>query len=134
MDAVAPADVEHGAGRDEGTGADVLTQAQVATAPNLVWPRRLGERRTVSTDCCSYNDGMPTVAIEQSLRELFAAHPEGIVAAYLFGSVARGTAGARSDVDVAVLEAAPPATLEGRPLDLENQIARRVGRPAEVSS
>ena len=76
---------------------------------------------------------MPTVAIEQSLRELFAAHPEGIVAAYLYGSVARGTAGARSDVDVAVLfEAVPPATLEGLPLDLENQIARRVERPAQV--
>jgi uncharacterized protein len=87
----------------------------------------------VKTDCCSYNGGMPTVAIEPSLREFFAAHPDGIVAAYLFGSVARGTAGARSDVDVAVLfEAAPPATLEGLPLDLENQIARRVGRPAQV--
>ena len=51
------------------------------------------ERLTVSTDCCSCNDGMPTVAIEQSLREFLAAHPEGIVASYLFGSVARGTAG-----------------------------------------
>jgi uncharacterized protein YutE (UPF0331/DUF86 family)/predicted nucleotidyltransferase len=76
---------------------------------------------------------MPTAAIEQKLCELFAAHPDGIVAAYLFGSVARGTASARSDVDVAALfEAAPPATLEGLPLDLESQIARLVGRPAQV--
>ncbi len=66
---------------------------------------------------------MPTATIEQALREFFAARPDGIVAAYLFGSVARGTAGARSDVDVAVLyEAAPPATIEGLPLDLENAI------------
>ena len=76
---------------------------------------------------------MPTAAIERELRDLFAAHPDGIIAAYLFGSVARGTAGARSDVDVAVLfEVAPPATLEGLPLDLESQIARLVGRPAQV--
>lgn len=76
---------------------------------------------------------MSTAAIERELRTFFAVHPDGIVAAYLFGSVARGTAGARSDVDVAVLfEAAPPATLEGLPLDLESQIARLVGRPAQV--
>jgi predicted nucleotidyltransferase len=72
-------------------------------------------------------------AIEQELRDFFAAEPGGIVAAYLFGSVARGTAGARSDVDVAILyAAAPAATLEGLPLDLEGRIERRVGRPAQV--
>src|SRR6185369_5148533 len=76
---------------------------------------------------------MPTFTIERQLREHFAAHPAGIVAAYLFGSVARGTAGARSDVDVAVLyEAAPPATIEGLPLDLENAIHRVVARPVQV--
>jgi uncharacterized protein len=76
---------------------------------------------------------MPTAAIERVLREHFAAHPDGIVAAYLFGSVARGTAGSRSDIDVAVLfEAAPPGTLEGLPLELESRIARLVGRPAQV--
>ena len=76
---------------------------------------------------------MPTASIEQALRKLFASRPAGIVAAYLFGSVARGTAGARSDVDVAVLyEAAPPATIEGLPLDLENAIHQVVGRPVQV--
>jgi predicted nucleotidyltransferase len=76
---------------------------------------------------------MPTASIEQALRKLFASRPAGIVAAYLFGSVARGTAGARSDVDVAVLyEAAPPATIEGLPLDLENAIHRVVARPVQV--
>ena len=76
---------------------------------------------------------MPTASIEQALRKFFAARPAGIVAAYLFGSVARGTAGARSDVDVAVLyEAAPPATIEGLPLDLENAIHQLVARPVQV--
>ena len=76
---------------------------------------------------------MPTASIEQALRKFFAARPAGIVAAYLFGSVARGTAGARSDVDVAVLyEATPPATIEGLPLDLENAIHQVVARPVQV--
>lgn len=76
---------------------------------------------------------MSTTSIEQALRELFAAKPGAIIAAYLFGSVARGTAGARSDVDVAVLYAvAPPATLEGLPLDLESRIEKLAGRPAQV--
>lgn len=70
---------------------------------------------------------------EQVLREFFTAQAGEVVAAYLFGSVARGTAGARSDVDVAVLYAAPPPpTLEGLPLDLEARIERLVGRPAQV--
>jgi len=46
---------------------------------------------------------MATAAIDQDLREFFAAEPGDVIAAYLFGSVARGTASARSDVDVAVL-------------------------------
>lgn len=76
---------------------------------------------------------MSTASIEQALRELFAAEPGAIIAAYLFGSVARGTAGARSDVDVAVLYAvAPPATLEGLPLALESRIEKLAGRPAQV--
>ena len=76
---------------------------------------------------------MPTASIEQALRTFFASRPAGIVAAYLFGSVARGTAGARSDVDVAVLyEATPPATIEGLPLDLENAIHQLVARPVQV--
>ena len=74
-----------------------------------------------------------TIEIEQGLREIFAAQPAEIVAAYLFGSWARGTAGARSDVDVAVLYTTPlPPTFEGLPLDLEGEIERRLRRPAQV--
>src|SRR5262245_4555229 len=77
---------------------------------------------------------MSATTIEQVLRDFFAAQPADIIAAYLFGSVARGTAGPRSDVDVAVLyDVAPPATLEGLPLDLERRISRLVGRPTQVT-
>ena len=77
--------------------------------------------------------GVERMKVEQQLREFFAEEPDGIIAAYLFGSVARATANARSDVDAAVLYACPPpATLEGLPLDLEQRIAQVVGRPAQV--
>jgi predicted nucleotidyltransferase len=70
---------------------------------------------------------------ERILQDFFAAQPVEVIAAYLFGSVARGTAGARSDVDVAVLYAtAPPTTLEGLPFDLEGRIEQLVKRPTQV--
>ena len=76
---------------------------------------------------------MATATIEQALREFFPVEPGGIIAAYLFGSVARGTAGARSDVDVAVLYAmAPPATIEGLPLELQTRLGQLLRRPVQV--
>ena len=45
-------------------------------------------------------------AVQAALSEELAAEP-GVVAAYLFGSVARGTAGPLSDIDVALLLADP---------------------------
>lgn len=71
--------------------------------------------------------------IEERLRTFFQSRPDGMVAVYLFGSVARGRARADSDVDVAVLyQVDPPRTLEGLPLDLEDDLARLLGRPADV--
>ncbi len=76
---------------------------------------------------------MDTVAVRKVLSEYLSAHPDGLVAAYLFGSAARGTAGPRSDIDVAVLySATPPATIEGLPLDLEGRLERLLGRPVQV--
>ena len=52
---------------------------------------------------------------------------------YLFGSVARGDAGPRSDVDVGVLfSAEPPPTLEAPQFILEGALERLVGRPVQV--
>lgn len=65
-------------------------------------------------------------------RELSTIDEE-VVAAYLYGSVARGTAGAASDVDVALLfRSARPRTLEGLPLALEARLERAVGAPVQV--
>src|SRR5258708_38337721 len=77
---------------------------------------------------------MDTAAIETRLRHFFAqaGGPE-IAAAYLFGSVARGTAGPRSDVDLGLLYTEdPPRTLAGLGLDLEDEVERLLGLPVQV--
>jgi uncharacterized protein len=72
-------------------------------------------------------------AIEQMLREFFRTKAERFHAVYLFGSVARGTAGPTSDVDVAVLPAAPRrGTLDDLELDLEGELERLLGRTVQV--
>jgi predicted nucleotidyltransferase len=76
---------------------------------------------------------MDDAALEQTLRTFFQTPAPEIVAAYLFGSVARGTSGTTSDVDVAVLLTRPPAEgLAGLPLDLEGELERLLGVPAQV--
>ncbi len=74
-----------------------------------------------------------TDEIERVVRETAEADPT-VVAAWLFGSVARGTAGPASDVDVAVLRdaVAPARTLDDLPLGLEDVLGRRLGRPVQV--
>lgn len=72
----------------------------------------------------------PTV---EHIRGLLSAAPEAVVAVYLFGSIARGTASSSSDVDLGVLLHAPPdATLEGRGLDYEAELERAMGRPVQI--
>jgi predicted nucleotidyltransferase len=72
--------------------------------------------------------------IEARLREFFAREAAGepIVAAYLFGSVARGTDRKGSDVDVAVLYEKSPAGLDR--FALEGEIERFLRRPVQVVS
>jgi predicted nucleotidyltransferase len=73
------------------------------------------------------------VVIEAELRRYFAAHGEGLVAAYLFGSVARGTARDTSDVDVGVLfERKPPSTLDSPIFRLEADLERLLKRRVQV--
>ncbi|MBL0217436.1 MAG: nucleotidyltransferase domain-containing protein [Myxococcales bacterium] len=68
-----------------------------------------------------------------SLRDLLLRHAEDVVAAYLFGSEARGTAGPQSDVDVALLmRASPPRTLLAQPFALADDLAVHLGRPVEI--
>lgn len=75
--------------------------------------------------------------IEQDLRRYFAgrAIDANLVAAYLFGSIARRDDDERSDVDVAVLyRCDPPATFDELPLRLEGDIERFLGRCTQVVS
>lgn len=78
---------------------------------------------------------MDSTAIESQLREFLSANAErkGIAAAYLYGSVARGTAKPESDVDVGILfSAEPPATLQGLGVDLEGELEGLLRRPVQV--
>ena len=71
--------------------------------------------------------------LEGALQGILVGRSEQLVAAYLFGSRARGTATDRSDVDVAVLYAAAPGPgLAGLSLDLEADIERALGLPVQV--
>jgi predicted nucleotidyltransferase len=69
------------------------------------------------------------------LRQYFAAEPRGVIAAYLFGSVARAEERPDSDVDVAVLlrrhRVLDLADLE-RCAVLQDDIAALVGRPVDL--
>jgi len=72
-------------------------------------------------------------AVEARLRAFFEGDPRGAVAVYLFGSVARGDASVRSDVDVGVLfSAEPPPTLEAPQFILEAELERGLGHPVQV--
>jgi predicted nucleotidyltransferase len=63
-----------------------------------------------------------------------AERSEDLVCAYLFGSYARGTAGAHSDVDVAVLFATePPHTLDGLHLDLADDLTGALHRRVDLA-
>ena len=71
--------------------------------------------------------------IETRLRRLFETRPGEVIAAYLFGSVARETSGPSSDVDVGVLLASdPPRTLDGLLLGLEAELERDLGAPVQL--
>ena len=72
-------------------------------------------------------------ALDAKLAAFFDGAPGGVVAVYLFGSVARGDDDGSSDVDVAVLFNQPPnATLIGGRLSLEGELERRLRQPVDL--
>lgn len=76
---------------------------------------------------------MDAVALQSDLRRYFATHGAGVVAAYLFGSMAWGTAHEGSDVDVGVLFTEPPdGVLDSSAAEVEDDLDRRLGRPVQV--
>lgn len=75
---------------------------------------------------------MPT-RIEERVREVAATAPPEIVAVYLYGSQARGTARPGSDVDIAVLFAGgAPRTLQNPARDLERELEESLRLPVEI--
>lgn len=69
--------------------------------------------------------------LERYLAE--RAADRNLVAAYLFGSAARGDDGVRSDVDVAILyRCDPPPTFGALPLRLEGELERLLRRCTQV--
>jgi uncharacterized protein len=80
---------------------------------------------------------MDAAAIERKLREVLSprAEVEGIAAAWLFGSVARGTARPDSDVDVGILYSQDrQQTLDeiGRAFDLQEDLQAVLKLPVQV--
>jgi predicted nucleotidyltransferase len=70
-------------------------------------------------------------SLAELLREAFAG--EACVAAWLFGSEARGDAGPGSDVDVGVLFGRPrPTTLGGLPTRLHGALEAALDRPVDL--
>jgi uncharacterized protein len=69
---------------------------------------------------------------ERIILQHFGAKP-GVAAVYLFGSVARGTANAASDVDIGVLYEHPPAAeLMAQPFGDEAELSERFGRRVQI--
>lgn len=71
-------------------------------------------------------------SFEQPIRDVLGAHAD-IAAVYLFGSTARGTHHADSDVDVAVLfDRTPSSRLNGPRLAIEGTLERALGVPVDL--
>ena len=72
-------------------------------------------------------------AITDSLKTFFNDYREEVAAAYLFGSIARGTAKPGSDVDVAVLFSGEhQPSLLGPETRLRGELERRLGRGVDL--
>ena len=75
---------------------------------------------------------MDSLSTEQVIADHYRGKP-GVAAVYLFGSVARGTDRADSDVDIGVLFEQPPASqLMAQPFDDEAALSEQLKRPVQV--
>ena len=73
------------------------------------------------------------MGIIDQIRTVVAGASSDVVAVYLYGSYARGTATDKSDIDLGLLLNAPPApTLSNVVRDVEAAVERVVGRRVEA--
>jgi predicted nucleotidyltransferase len=71
--------------------------------------------------------------LEQLVTEVLASADDRLLAAYLFGSVARGTDTSGSDVDVGILlHTAPSGALDDLRFTLEGDLERALGRRTQI--
>ena len=76
---------------------------------------------------------METASLSEALSALLEAAPAEVNAVYLYGSRARGTARSGSDLDLAVLLAAPPtSTLRSVARAIEDVVERALRIPVEA--
>ena len=76
---------------------------------------------------------MDAKRVEEALADVLKGAGAEVVAAYVYGSVARGEARPSSDVDIALLfRSERPRTLEGLGLGLEAQLERALGVPVQT--
>jgi predicted nucleotidyltransferase len=75
---------------------------------------------------------MPDTQLVEVLRRCFAGAPSAVVCAYLFGSQARGSAAASSDIDIGVLLQHDAARADPLGLRLGGDLERSLGRAVDV--
>jgi uncharacterized protein len=76
---------------------------------------------------------MDSAHVSDDVRSFFASSDADVIAVYLYGSLARGSATASSDVDLAVLyRNAPGRTFDALPLALEAELEHLLGREVQL--
>lgn len=74
-----------------------------------------------------------TLPFVQQLAEFFQAGNEAIACGYLFGSVTRGEASEKSDIDIAVLyRHSPTPGFDAVGVPLAGELERLLGKPVDV--
>lgn len=79
-------------------------------------------------------EAMEVQELTEKLASFFSRHDRGLAAVYLFGSFARGTQRADSDVDVGLLfaDGAPSPGLAGPRSRIEGELEAVLGRPVQA--
>jgi predicted nucleotidyltransferase len=92
-----------------------------------------GPRRTAASHGLCYDELVNRDAILRAVEAELTQSPGDVIAAWLYGSVARSGQRPTSDVDVALLyRSDPPHVLDSPPRRFEEKLERALGIPVEV--